>query len=87
MASAEIVPEVMVEIVIVGLNIVYLHTSAAATENDAAGYAPVNAMLVCPITVSPRATPDIANVPVDAEDADVIVPRVTAPSDAVPKLA
>ena len=80
-------PDVIVEIVVVGLNIVYRQTSLAATENDDAGYEPVNAMFVCPITVSPKTTPDIANVPVDAEDADVIVPRVTAPSDAVPKLA
>ena len=41
-------------------------------------------MLVWPITVSPATNPDIANVPVDADDADVMVPRVTAPSVVVP---
>jgi hypothetical protein len=74
----------MVEIVVVGLNIMYLQTSLANTENEDAGYEPVNAIFVCPTTVSPATTPANANVPVDAEDADVIVPRVTAPSAAVP---
>ena len=70
--------------VVVGLKIVYLQTSLAATENEDAGYDPVNAMLVCPIIVSPKTNPDIANVPVDADDADVMVPRVTAPSATLP---
>ena len=78
------VPDVIVEMVVVGLNIVYLQTSVAATEKDAAGYDPVKAIFVWPITVSPASNPDIENVPVDADDADVIVPSVTAPRDAVP---
>ena len=40
------VPDVIVEMVVVGLNIVYLQTSAAATEKDAAGYDPVKAIFV-----------------------------------------
>jgi hypothetical protein len=74
----------MVEIVVVELNSVYLQTSFAKTENDEIGYEPVNAMFVCPITVSPATTPANANVPVDVDEAVVIVPRVTAPNDAVP---
>ena len=65
----------------------YLQISLAATENEDAGYDPVNAIFVCPITVSLASNPDIENVPVEAEDADVIVPSVTAPSAADPNVA
>ena len=57
----------------------YLATSAAAAEKLTIGYDPVNARFADPITTSPRATPVIANVPVEFDVAVVIVPRVTAP--------
>ena len=65
------------------LNKLYRATSALTAEKLAIGYAPVNARLAAPITISPSATPDIANVPVEFEDAVVIVPNVAVPIVAV----
>ncbi|NBW23587.1 MAG: hypothetical protein EBR82_88155, partial [Caulobacteraceae bacterium] len=61
------------------LNKLYLATSVEATEKLTIGYAPVNARFAEPITISPAEIPVIANVPVEFEDAVVIVPRVAVP--------
>jgi hypothetical protein len=65
----------------------YLATSLAATENVAIGYAPVNARLACPSTMSPATIPVAVNVPVEFDVAVVIVPSVVAPIVVDPKLA
>lgn len=74
------VPPVIVESdVAEALKRLYLATLLPAAEKLAIGYAPVKARLAAPITMSPSATPVIANVPVELDVAVVMVPRVVAP--------
>ena len=80
-----IVPPVIVESEVAdALNRLYLATSELTAEKFAIGYDPVKARLAAPMTMSPRATPVIANVPVEFDEAVVIVPSVTAPNVVVP---
>lgn len=65
----------------------YLATSFEKTEKLTNGYAPVNARFADPVTISPGTTPVIENVPVEFEEAVVMVPRVTAEMVVLPNAA